>query len=582
MRSRSKQRINLTNTEGALTMKDSLKEQLARLAKSGELNPTATKTNLAEATKPSNPNPVAAQKPKGTSEAYESMILELDELRAARSKLTQECNSLKATLESEVAALRAESQDLNSRLKKIIQSNKDLAEENLNLKRKLENMPTAEAIQGWRERAKQADMLIRETNESIEELHAGQQQLTADRSAFENQIERLDQLDTLAKALADEKQRVAGSEIEAQKRLAELEKTENKLSLERSRLDKLSAELQELQSNVGRFKGIDRTLKALEADHLKISKLYETSKTRIRNLTTDRDHALEACSKAESNTRKIGRELKDALSQLRALPDGELVIRSFETVQWLTSQFVDPNEAVVPKKVLLIGDGPWPIDNFTDLLNELGFDVWQNGCDANIEIVIVGRENWSDAVIDGQIEERDGDSLRIYPQELFIFLLAMQADPLVFADTDALLKFVEGHPVFEYLFCQEFPWPETTFEDGPPATIGEGFDGEDASSPLYKMGYSVAQQVDLSSIRRQKILEETFAEKNLPWCISDEYMEDWGEANSRKRLRRIAWHLHLMMKRFRRHSEAVARWKGDLEWLKQTYYKPIHRFRWPS
>ena len=563
-------------------MKESLREQLARLAESGELDPTSAKTSVAEATKSSSPNRETAPTPQRTSPSYESMIVELDDLRAARSNFTQEINSLKAESNTETAALHAQLDDLDSQLQKTIESNKELAEENLHLKRKLENMPTAETIQGWQERAKQAEVLIRETNESVKALQTGQRQLAADRSAFEDQLARLDQLDTLAKELAAERQRLADSEIDAQKRFAELERTEKKLSLERSRLEKLSAELHELQSNVGRLKGIERTLKVLEADHIKVSKLYETSKTRIRNLTTERDSAQEACSIAESNTRKISRELKDVLNKLKELPDGEVVIRSFETVQWLTSQFVDSYEEVVPKKVLLIGDGPWPVDNFTELLNDLGFEVWQDGCNARIGVVIVGRENWSAAVIDGQIEGRDGDSLRIYPQELFILLLAMQADPLVFADRDALLKFVEGHPVFEYLFNQEFPWPETTFENGPPATIGEGFDGEDASSPLYKMGYSVAQQLALSALKRREILKKTYAEENLPWCVSDEYMKDWGQPSSRTRLRRIAWHLHLMTKRFRRHAEAVSRWKSDLDWLKAAYYKPIHRFRWPS
>ncbi len=53
--------------------------------------------------------------------------------------------------------------------------------------------------------------------------------------------------------------------------------------------------------------------------------------------------------------------------------------------------------------------------------------------------VIVGRDNWSETVIDGQIEDRDGESLRVFSQELFVLLLAMQADPLEVADPDVLL-----------------------------------------------------------------------------------------------------------------------------------------------
>jgi hypothetical protein len=113
-------------------------------------------------------------------------------------------------------------------------------------------------------------------------------------------------------------------------------------------------------------------------------------------------------------------------------------------------------------------------------------------------------------------------------------------------------------------------------------TVGEVFDSDEASSPLYRMGYSVAQQLGLTPSARHDVLVETYQEETLPWCISDDYMEDWGPSSSRKRLRRIAWHLHLMTKRFRRHSEAVARWESDLQWLKKRFYKPIHRFSWPT
>jgi hypothetical protein len=274
--------------------------------------------------------------------------------------------------------------------------------------------------------------------------------------------------------------------------------------------------------------------------------------------------------------------LKDALRQLAAVSDGELIIRSFETVQWLVSQYDVDYDLIVPKDLLAIGNGPWSLPGFTDLLLNVGFNVWQNGYNEKVEVLIVGRNDWSEADLARQIEARDGKPLRVYSQELFILLLAMRSDPLAWVEPAALLKFVEGHPAFEYLLGQEFPWPETAYEDGPPATVGDGFDGEDASSPLYKIGYSVAQQVGLSQSDRRQYLEETYYEENLPWCISDAYMADWGDPNSRKRLRRIAWHLHLMTKRFKRHGEAVARWESDLDWLKRTYYKPIHRFRWPS
>ncbi len=561
-------------------MKESLQEQLAKLTRSGGLQTNST----GQATH-QQPQPAVSSKThssQSSTNSYEALILEIEGLRTANTQLVAELNTVKANPNAVLSQLQEQHRDVLARLQAAEYSNGLLAEDNLRLKCELAELPDKDLILRWREKAIQADAIIREANESMALLQKARLQLEEDRAAFEADLVRLEALDEATEKLSAAQRELAESEVEIRQRIIDSERTEKKLAVERARLEKLSNELSDLQARVGHFRGIEKALRTLEEEHMKVTRLHEAGKTRIRNLTAEKDQALQSQSSAEANAKKISRDLKDALNKLASTPDGEVIIRSFETVQWLVSQFEDPYERVVPKQVLLVGDGPWPIDNFTELLQEIGFEVWQNGCDADIEVVIVGRENWSESVIDAQIEERDGESLRVYPQELFVMLLAMQADPLEIADPESLLKFVDGHPVFEYLFNQEFPWPETAFEDGPPATIGEGFDGEDASSPLYKMGYSVAQQVALTPSRRHDLLEETYAEESLPWCISDEYMEDWGEANSRKRLRRIAWHLHLMTKRFKRHMEAVARWESDLDWLKRTYYKPIHRFRWPS
>ena len=561
-------------------MKESLQEQLAKLARSGGLQTNSTGQATHQQLQPTVSS--KTQSPQLSTNSYEALILEIEGLRTANTQLAAELNFVKANPNAVLSQLQEQHRDVLTRLQAAENSNGLLAEDNLRLKRELAELPHKDLILRWREKAIQADVIIREADESMALLQKARLQLEEDRAAFEADLVRLEALDEATEKLSAAQRELAESEAEIRLRIIDSERSEKKLSVERARLEKLSNELSDLQARVGHFRGIEKALRSLEEEHTKVTRLYEAGKTRIRNLTAEKDQALQSQSSAEVNAKKISRDLKDALNMLASTPDGEVIIRSFETVQWLVSQFEDPYERVVPKQVLLVGDGPWPIDNFTELLQEIGFEVWQNGCDADIEVVIVGRENWSESVIDAQIEERYGESLRVYPQELFVMLLAMQADPLEIADPESLLKFVDGHPVFEYLFNQEFPWPENAFEDGPPATIGEGFDGEDASSPLYKMGYSVAQQVALTPSRRHDLLEETYAEESLPWCISDEYMEDWGEANSRKRLRRIAWHLHLMTKRFRRHMEAVARWESDLDWLKRTYYKPIHRFRWPS
>jgi hypothetical protein len=561
-------------------MSKSLQEQLAKLARSGGLQTNSPGQATHQQTLPAVSS--KSHSPQSSTNSYEALILEIEGLRTANTQLVAELNSVKANPNVVLSQLQEQHRDVLARLQAAENSNGLLAEDNLRLKRELAELPDKDLILHWREKTIQADAIIREADESTALLQKARLQLEEDRAAFEADLVRLEALDEETEKLSAAQHELAESEAEIRLRIIDSERSEKKLSVERARLEKLSNELSDLQARVGHFRGIEKALRTLEEEHTKVTRLYEAGKTRIRNLTAEKDQALERLSSAEANAKKISRDLKDALNKLASTPDGEVIIRSFETVQWLVSQFEDPYERVVPKQVLLVGDGPWPIDNFTELLQEIGFEVWQNGCDADIEVVIVGRENWSESVIDAQIEERDGESLRIYPQELFVILLAMQVDPLEIADPESLLKFVDGHPVFEYLLGQEFPWPDTVFKVGPPETLGMDFKGEDASSPLFKIGYSVAQRVSLSPSKRHELLDETYAKDKLPWCISNEYMKDWGEANSRMRLRRIAWHLRMLTKRSKRHIEAVARWESDLDWLKQTYYKPIHRFRWPS
>jgi hypothetical protein len=560
-------------------MKESLQEQLAKLTKSGGLQASIPVTPAAAHTSSTSPPKTINQ---SAANPYESLILEVERLRNVNVQLVTELNSLKVNPDLEMIQLKDQLSETVILLQGAENSNSLLASENIRLTRELANRPSYDEALSLRARAIEADASVYEANELAARLELERQQLADDRTAFEADLEKLDALEAGVEKLKFDQQALLVEQGRFRIQSTELESTRKRIGIEKGQLDKRAIELKGLHARVGHFKGIESELENLRGAHAKLLKLHEAGKNRIRTLKADKELAEKDKLAAEVVEKKTSRHLKEALSKLAKMPDSEFTIRSFETVEWLVSQFDDLYERVVPKQVLLIGDGPWPLDNFTELLQSLGFKVWQNGYDAEIEIVIVGRENWKEEIVDSQIEKRDGKSLRIYSQELFILLLAMQADPLEVAESEPLKMFVEGHPVFEYLFNQEFPWPETAFDDRPPVTIGEGFDSDEASSPLYRMGYSVAQQLGLTSSARHDVLVETYQEENLPWCISDEYMEDWGQSSSRKRLRRIAWHLHLMTKRFRRHAEAVARWESDLNWLKKRFYKPIHRFHWPT
>ena len=559
-------------------MKESLQEQLARLTESGKLK--ASKSNSSFSSQMPQTEPKHEVRPK--LERDEALLLEIDSLKKANQVLSEVIKKQQQDASIELNETLDRLADVIARLQSLEQLNQNLVAENLEIKSTIEQLPDEKVLLHWQEKIAQADALNQETRLIEKQVDEEKRQLAIDRSAFEVELGRLDGIDAEFEKLVIAQQKLLSAQKDLQRDISNSEQTRKTQSIENARLEKLSVELHALQARVGHLKGVDRSLKALEEEHAKQMVLSKRNKTRIRNLTTEKEQAVQDLVEVQAALKVTSRDYKKALKLLAEVPDAELIIRSFDTVQWLTSQFVDPRDRLVPKQVLLLGEGQWAIGNFAGLLQDLGFEIWQNGYNAEIEIVVVGRENWSELDLVRQINERDGRPIRVYSQELFVLMLAMQSDPLKWSEPEALLRFVRGHPAIEYLLDQEFPWPETTFEDGPPATIGEGFDGEDASSPLYKMGYSVAQQVALSQSERYQCLNETYQEENLPWCISDAYMEDWGEPNSRKRLRRIAWHLNMMTKRLKRHTEAVARWESDLNWLKQNYYKPIHRFRWPT
>ncbi len=552
-----------------------MQEQLARLGKSGDLQKITTKPDAAHQI--SSITPTRSQTTTFSENSYESLLIEIQELRTANKQMTSAIELLKTNSSDENSNLRAQLISLEA-------SNSLLVTENLQLKNDLNDLPDKESLTILRKSVIEAEAKSFEIRELEKKLQKDRKLLADDRSVFEADLVRLESLDAGLQKLVVEQFSLANAEDVLRLKNIEYERKKNNLDVQEARLEILKSGLEDLQKRFGHLTGIETSLKLLSSKYDKLSKLSQAKKTRIRNLVDELNQARQKQSAIEDNVKKISRDLKVALNKIASMPDAELIIRSFETVRWLVSQFDDPYERLIPKRILLIGEGPWPLSNFTELLQDLGFEVWHNGSSAKFEVVIVGREKWSAVHLDEQIEARDGQSLRFYSQELFVLFLAMQADPLNVAQPESLIKFAEGHPVFEYLLNQQFPWPETTFDDGPPDNIFDSFDLDDSYSPLYKMGYSVAQQIGLSQLQRHKVLEETLCETNLPWCNSDLYMKDWGDARSRKRLRRIAWHLHMLAKRSKKNSrleEASAKWDNDLSWLKK-FYKPIHRFRWPK
>ena len=414
-------------------------------------------------------------------------------------------------------------------------------------------------------------------DEELSQLrHLSQRELAVTKREDENKSKN-NQLAKRVLALDSKEQRLVGREKDiAQKEaivtgaieeLGDLRKKARKLARVSRDLLVRTEELAESEGAVEKLKDRQKsTLAVLRAVRLELSNAHI-------EIEGKSDHL----ARVEKQFEEVRRQLAKSREDLANLP--EFRVSSFSTVAWMVEHFKANEQDVFPSQVLLIGEGPWNSTEITGLLSNAGFEVWNGGYSEDIEVVIVGRENWSGSDLVAQVAGRENRPLRIYPQELFVLALALGMDPLDTAEVDMLMHFVRGHSAFDFLFSQDFPWPEHEPLTGEP----RHFDGRGADqSPLFLLDYSVAQNRGLRPSERRAILAEAYETEHLPWTESDEYMEEWGAGATRQRLKRIAWHLHLLSRRNQHHAEATAKWEADLAWLRNNYYRPMQRFNWPS
>ena len=312
---------------------------------------------------------------------------------------------------------------------------------------------------------------------------------------------------------------------------------------------------------------LDRAKKAAEKARAELAEFYPLF-----------DQATSASNKAQRENKQLKLKLSDAGL------DSVLVVRDFDLVKYLCSDF-SVAESALPIDVAIHGDGPWPSPEFVELLSDLGFKVWEAGPHDDVELLIVGRESWDENILEQQIGAREGGPLKIFTQELLVAALTCGRDPFDEIDTatgQSILKsFGQGHPVIEYLRSLEFPWPE--FNPSEDAVSSGEWDSVE-ETPLLKLGYHAGRTHSLAPSTRHSFLAEAFSGE-LPFAESDEYMAEWGMPGTRKRLRRIAWHLAFLIRNRRRNPSqayAVKDWEEDLRWLRDKYYKSIMRFSWPG
>ncbi|MDC0625951.1 hypothetical protein OAO46_01365 [Candidatus Poseidonia alphae] len=132
-------------------------------------------------------------------------------------------------------------------------------------------------------------------------------------------------------------------------------------------------------------------------------------------------------------------------------------------------------------------------------------------------------------------------------------------------------------------FTGYFDWPSTEIY---PTFHGSNIDPSvwPDQSPLNLMGYNVNSKENLSNERRQEILSFVYASPTLPYVKNESYMSEWGPANSRLRLKKIADNLATHGRNMRKkvYLTPLAKYDADLAYLKKKYYDDMFSGDWPS
>ena len=257
-------------------------------------------------------------------------------------------------------------------------------------------------------------------------------------------------------------------------------------------------------------------------------------------------------------------------------------------IDWMLED-ASPEQAGVDHGYLgLTGEGPWPDQQIREMMEGAGFSLWMLP-DADVVHVVVGRHSWDVAVLEQQIEAMEGRDLRIYSQEMWFAKLSTGRDPFDSGDHDLLMAFAKGHPALEYLIDRDDPWPEVSSGE---LVMGDGVFTEGiefgVNSPLRNFGYQVGVSSGLSVAQRKALLIKFLEAKDLTFDgeASAEYRSHWGRPRSVQRLFRVASHIRWLIGwqgKSPYREQANEDWRGDLLWLKKTYYKPnLHKFRWPG
>ena len=241
---------------------------------------------------------------------------------------------------------------------------------------------------------------------------------------------------------------------------------------------------------------------------------------------------------------------------------------------WFFQHLEVPEELSLPTTT---GSGPFEEDEFDEFL--IRNDITPLVIDEDTKVLVIGWEFWTSGDLQWAKELCDESTLRVYSQEMYLCYWATHYDPWR-APTDVVQAFYKGHPALEYL---REHWPEwvSTF-------VSRGDSGDFGSPPhelglLKYMGYHVGKK-GMPLATRRAILRNVFEEEHLPEINGPEYMSEWGQPRSLRRLMKMAKSIAAFCRNSKNNpkpaKKAIQDWEADLEWLRNEFYEG--RVGWPD
>jgi len=260
---------------------------------------------------------------------------------------------------------------------------------------------------------------------------------------------------------------------------------------------------------------------------------------------------------------------------------------------------IDNNtEEIQSKEILFLGDGPFPSDDLAEFISERGIIKSAGNCNfenpCSAKYIIIGGDIHSSELTDyiGDIFESlelafdEGiTSTKVYTQVMFLlenlhgFSIWNNKELLdLISDKDMIINELTKGLESENIF---FDWK--TFKIGKSGNGGAGRPNLPQKSPLSAMGYSASKASGYSSAYRRNILRKCLSSHLdfLPFCQSEGYMLQWGNADSCKRLIRLAKQVAYCPPNTSIETESVK--QSDLNYLKEKFYSNLCNNQiWPT